>query len=167
MSDDFAELLRRGPGIDVELRRSFPSPAVDVWDALVTPERLARWLAPVSGDLSSGGRFRVDFDADDAAQQVNGTITECDPPLLLALTWEIQDAGVSTVTATLTDTQSGCELLLRHCGLSEPMAAGYGAGWHAYADALAAELAGGSVPDWDERWTELFPEYRRRAEAAG
>lgn len=167
MSDEYADLLRNGSQLDVELRRSFPAAAGDVWDALVNPERLVRWLAPVRGDLRPGRRYRIDFDADDPAQQVHGTVAECRPPLHLSVSWEIHGAGTSTVTAALAGTASSCELRLRHDGLPEPMAAGYGAGRHAYAEALAAELDGAAVPDWDERWAELLPEYRRRAEAAG
>lgn len=166
MSDEYATLLRNGPHVDLELRRSFPTTAADLWDALVAPERLARWLAPVHGDLRAGGRFRVDFDADDPAQQVTGTIEKCVPPRRLAITWEIHGAGTSAVGATLTEVAAGCELVLTHRGLPEPMAAGYGAGWHAYADALAAELAGEPpARPWDDRWSELLPHYRRMAQA--
>ena len=35
--------------------RSYPSPAADVWDALTNPDRIPRWLLPISGDLRLGG----------------------------------------------------------------------------------------------------------------
>lgn len=166
MSDEYAQLLRNGIHVDVELRRRYSAGVAEVWEALTSPDRLARWLAPLSGDLHEGGRFRIDFDADDAAQQVHGTITECRAPRRLAVTWEIHGAGTSVAVATLTGSAEGCELLLEHRGLPEGMGAGYGAGWHAYGEALAAELAGDVAAPWDDRWAALLPQYRDRMGAA-
>ena len=160
MTDEFAALLRRGDLLDVTLRRRYDSDPADVWDALTTPERLARWLAPVSGELRAGGRYRIDFDADDPAQQVTGTITACEPPARLVVSWEIHQSGTSEVVATIAAHGVGCELVIEHHGLPEAMAAGYAAGWHAYGDTLEAELAGAAPPSWDERWEALFGTYR-------
>ena len=58
--------------------RTYPTTVEDLWDACTNPERLARWYAPVSGDLRAGGTF----------EQVNmgsGTILVCDAPRLLKL----------------------------------------------------------------------------------
>jgi hypothetical protein len=34
--------------------RTYTAEVVDVWDALTSPERVPRWLAPLSGDLREG-----------------------------------------------------------------------------------------------------------------
>jgi uncharacterized protein YndB with AHSA1/START domain len=58
------EVVRRGEGdeelIAVMLRREYPTDPEDVWQALTDPRRVARWFAPVSGDLRQGGTFQVE-----------------------------------------------------------------------------------------------------------
>jgi hypothetical protein len=45
-----------GEAYTVELRRRYDAEIDDVWDAITSPERLHRWLKPVTGDLRLGGR---------------------------------------------------------------------------------------------------------------
>lgn len=79
----------------------------DVWDAITSPERIPRWLLPVSGDLRAGGRYQLEGNA-------GGEILECDAPGRLCLTWEYDDQ-VSWVTVTLTVTEpERTTLLLEH-----------------------------------------------------
>ncbi len=54
------EVTRDDETVAVVLRRDFPSPVDDVWDALTDPERLKRWFLPVSGDLPAGGTFATE-----------------------------------------------------------------------------------------------------------
>lgn len=60
--------------------RTYPSDIADVWDAITNPERIPRWLLPVSGDLRLGGTYQLEG-------QAGGDITACEPPTHLALTW--------------------------------------------------------------------------------
>jgi uncharacterized protein YndB with AHSA1/START domain len=89
MGNVFGAALRR-----VENREHLGKPALvgvaihiydttveDLWEATTTPERLARWFLPVEGDLKLGGRYQLKGNA-------GGTITRCDPPEALDLTWE-------------------------------------------------------------------------------
>ena len=55
------------------LTQSYPSPIDDVWDAVTTAERIARWFLPVSGDLRLGGRYQLQGNA-------GGEVLECRPP---------------------------------------------------------------------------------------
>ena len=43
-------------GRTMTLRRHYDADVADVWQACTDPERLARWLTPVSGDLRPGGQ---------------------------------------------------------------------------------------------------------------
>lgn len=52
----------------------------EVWGALVKPEKLARWLIPVTGSLSKGGAFAL-------GDVARGKVTVCEPKRRLALTW--------------------------------------------------------------------------------
>lgn len=65
----------------------------DLWDACTTSERLARWFAPVSGDLVLGGRYQVQGNA-------AGTVERCEPPASFAATWEF-GGGVSWIEVRL------------------------------------------------------------------
>jgi uncharacterized protein YndB with AHSA1/START domain len=114
------EVARRGVGDDeliaVRLRREYPADVEDVWEAVTDPQRLARWFAPVAGELHEGGAFRVDGNAE-------GEIRECRPPSALTVTW---GSPVSIVSVRLTATGAGTALDLEH---TVPAAfAGSGAG---------------------------------------
>jgi uncharacterized protein YndB with AHSA1/START domain len=69
----------------VIVERHYETTVDDLWNALTTPERLARWFLPVEGDLRLGGRYQLRGNA-------GGTITRCDPPAALDLTWEFGGA---------------------------------------------------------------------------
>lgn len=87
--------------------RDYPTTAADLWDALTNPERLPRWFLPVSGDLRLGGRYQFEGNA-------GGTITGCEPPEQLAVTWEY-GGMVSWLTVTLApEAAESTRLTLEH-----------------------------------------------------
>ncbi|GAA3284323.1 SRPBCC domain-containing protein [Nesterenkonia halobia] len=67
-----------------------------LWQALTSPDRLAQWLHPVSGELREGGRFEVEAAA-------SGIVEACRPPRSpqdsgeLQVTWEFGE-DISRVT---------------------------------------------------------------------
>ena len=63
------------------ISQSYPTTIDDLWAACTRPDRLARWFAPVSGELRLGGRYQVEGNA-------AGTVVACQPPHSFALTWE-------------------------------------------------------------------------------
>jgi uncharacterized protein YndB with AHSA1/START domain len=140
------EVARRGGGEDelvaVTVRREYPAAAEDVWEAVTDPARLARWFAPVTGDLRPGGTFAVEGNAD-------GEIRECSPPSTLVLTW---GGPVSVVTVRLTPAGAATVLELEH---TVPVAfAGSGAGalfvgpgWDVALLGLGLHLRGEDVGD--------------------
>ena len=85
----------------------FATTLEDVWDAVTNGERIPRWFAPVSGDLELGGHYQVEGNA-------GGTITACERPSHLALTWEFA-GDVSWVEVCLSGDESGsARLTLTH-----------------------------------------------------
>ncbi|WP_061295078.1 SRPBCC family protein [Herbidospora cretacea] len=146
------EVTRDDETVAVVLRRDFPSPVDDVWDALTDPGRLKRWFLPVSGDLRPGGTFATEGGA-------GGTILTCEKPLLKVTYGD----ETSIVTVRLTPAGEATTLELTH---SVPLAmaqSGAGALWVG--------------PGWDEAFLalELFltdteggvtPEYGRASVAA-
>jgi uncharacterized protein YndB with AHSA1/START domain len=97
------------PARAVVVERTYPAPAADVWDALTDRERIPRWFLPISGDLRLGGRYQLEGNA-------GGTITGCDPPRHLALTWEF-GGGVTWVDVHLTTSDDATTLRLEHVAL--------------------------------------------------
>jgi len=84
-----------GTARGVTLERVYDTTADDLWDAVTNGERLPRWFAPVSGELKLGGRYQIEGNA-------SGTITACDAPVALDLTWEF-GGGVSWVEVRISD----------------------------------------------------------------
>ena len=86
--------------------RTYDTSVDDLWDAITTPERLARWFLPVEGDLKLGGRYQLKGNA-------GGTITRCDRPEALDVTWEIMGA-TSWVNLRLAPDGKRARLTLEH-----------------------------------------------------
>lgn len=62
--------------------RIYDTDVEDCWDALTSAERIPRWFMPIEGELRLGGRYQLQGNA-------GGTITTCEPPRHLAVTWEM------------------------------------------------------------------------------
>ena len=94
------------PAKAIVASRLYPTDPADLWEALTTAGRIARWFGQVDGDLRQGGRYRIKDNA-------SGTITECVEPRRIALTWEFADT-VSWVEAALAPEAGGTRLELKH-----------------------------------------------------
>lgn len=115
----------------------------DLWDALTQAERIPRWFLPVSGELKLGGKYQLQGNA-------GGTITECEPPRRLGVTWEF-GGGMSWVNVRLAAAGEGrTELTLEHLAPIDPHWDSYGpgavgVGWDLTLVGLALHLASGGV----------------------
>jgi uncharacterized protein YndB with AHSA1/START domain len=137
--------------------RIFDTTVDDLWEAITTPQRLARWFLPVEGDLKLGGRYQLKGNA-------GGTITRCDPPEALDLTWEFA-GGTSWVNLRLTAAGEKARLTLEHIahkdGIGEEHLKKYGpgatgVGWDLALHGLKQHLGNPAValdPAAFESWT--------------
>ncbi|HYQ75818.1 SRPBCC family protein [Cellulomonas sp.] len=157
--------LRLGGEASVTFRRRYPTDAADLWAAVTTPERLARWLGPVHGDLAPGGTYELRMGADEPGsdQNATGVVRSCDPPRSFAVEWCFPGERPSEVEVRVEPDGAGAVLVLVHTRLEDAQAVGYGAGWHTSLDQLADHLAGAAVRDWDARFAALLPAYRALA----
>ncbi|WP_147038535.1 SRPBCC domain-containing protein [Microbacterium aerolatum] len=82
-----------------KIGQRYPSGIDDLWQAVTTPDRIARWFMPVSGDLELGGRYQLEGNA-------GGEVLECSPPAdgtaSYRVTWEY-GGGVTWLTVRLTE----------------------------------------------------------------
>jgi uncharacterized protein YndB with AHSA1/START domain len=128
----------------------------DLWSALTEPDRLARWLAAVDGDLRPGGEFQARFTS---SWEGPGRVDVCRAPEHLAVTLAPGTPDETVVEATLTAEDGRTRLVIEERGLSIGKLAGHGAGWQAHVEDLAAYVEGREVADWRTRWTELTGAY--------
>jgi uncharacterized protein YndB with AHSA1/START domain len=132
MANVFGSELRRvesrehlgQPALAAVAVRSYPTTVEDLWEAITTPERLSRWFLPVEGELRLGGRYQLKGNA-------GGTITRCERPAALDLTWEFM-GGTSWVNLRLAPDGDNARLTLEHIapksGIGEEHLKKYGPG---------------------------------------
>lgn len=122
---------------------------------MTDPARLARWFAPVSGDLREGGTFVIHFDDADTP---SCRVESCSAPNEFTWTWP--HSGVdSTVQVAVTPDGEGSRLRLVHNRLTRANAAAYAAGWQAYVHQLDAHIDGTEAGDWWPTWEQLHEGY--------
>jgi uncharacterized protein YndB with AHSA1/START domain len=81
------------PARAVITHRTYATDIEDLWDAIVDPERLKSWFMPITGDLCEGGHYQLEDNA-------GGKIIQCDAPVLLAITWEM-NGGIGWLNVKL------------------------------------------------------------------
>jgi len=137
----------------------------DLWSALTDPERLARWIAEVEGDLHLGGEFRARFTS---TWEGTGRVEACERPRrLMVVTRQAGKTDEQSIEATLTADGNQTILVIEERGLPVEHLAGYGAGWQVHLEDLAAALAGRERCDIKARWDELTPAYQALASRIG
>jgi len=142
------------------LEQAYPAPIDDVWEAVTSADRIARWFLPVSGELKPGGRYQLEGNA-------GGEVLECVPPAdgeaSYRITWEF-GGGVSWVTVRLAADGEQTRFELEHVARVADMPAemwetygpgATGVGWDGGLLGLALHLGGteGSLsPAEAEAW---------------
>jgi uncharacterized protein YndB with AHSA1/START domain len=145
----------------VRIHDFFTTGVDDLWSALTEPERLARWIADVEGDLSVGGEFNARFTS---SWEGPGRVDVCEPPHRLLLTMNPGEEDETVIEALLNAEGGGTRLVIEERGLPIDGLASHGAGWQAHIEDLAALISGRDRTDWRSRWSELTPSYRELAE---
>jgi uncharacterized protein YndB with AHSA1/START domain len=130
------------PAIVAIATRTYDTTVDDLWDAITTRERLARWFSPVEGELRLGGRYQIQGNA-------AGSITRCEPPEAIDLTWEFA-GGTSWLEVRLAPAGSKARLTLEHIahrdGIGEEHLKKYGpsavgVGWDLWLHGLGLHIA--------------------------
>jgi uncharacterized protein YndB with AHSA1/START domain len=151
-----------GTGI-VRLEDRFDTDIDDLWSAFTDPDRLARWLGKVDGDLREGGEFRAHWFA--SGWEGTCRVEACEPPRRAVVRTSSPEQPDGVVEVTLRTDGDQTVLVIEDRGVPLEDIAAYGAGDQVHVEDLAAYLAGGEPCDARARWQELFPAYQEQAAA--
>ena len=127
----------------------------DLWEACTSVDRLALWIAEVSGDLRAGGVVHARFTSSWTGP---GRIEVCERPHHLLLTMEPGTDDEATIEAWLHEEGDRTRLVVEERGLPLDRLHLYGAGWQAHLEDLGRSLTG-QASEWKTRWDELAPTY--------
>lgn len=148
----------------IRIERILAAPRDTVWRWLVEPELRAEWFAGGPIQPQVGGAVELVFDHDNlSADDVpyppryaehkgavgRETITQYDPPRVIAFTWDGGDEGIARFE--LFEDGARTRLVLTHSGITGPAPmANFGGGWHSHLAVLQAKLSGGTVRNFWE-----------------
>lgn len=146
-----------GKGV-VRMNDRFDTNIDDLWSALTDPDRLARWLGEIEGNLRFGGEFKARyFDG----WEGTGRVEACEPPQhLRVVTNGSGPADQGIVEMTLAADGGQTMLTWEERGMPVDLLAEYGAGIQVHVEDLAAYIAGRERADVEARWNQLIPAYR-------
>lgn len=165
----------------MRFERLLPGPIERVWSYLTESDKRATWLCGGDTELTAGGRVDMHFHneslsgADDIERPEKyrdlpekisfaGRVTRCEPPHLLAHTWEFEDEA-SEVCYELEEQDDKVRLVLTHRKLdTSKMVLSVSAGWHAHLDILIDVLEGAQPRPFWKTHTDLEAEYEQRLE---
>jgi uncharacterized protein YndB with AHSA1/START domain len=140
-----SETLSSADGRSVlRVERRMAHPPQKVWAALTDPERLATWFpTTVRAQPRVGGTVEFGFGP-------SGTVTDYDPPRLIAYTW-----GDDHLRWEVEPADEGSLLRLVHTFGDRAGAASFAAGWNACLAALAGDDPG-DMAESHERFVTQF-----------
>ncbi|WBQ03339.1 SRPBCC domain-containing protein [Kribbella sp. CA-293567] len=143
-----------GEEVRVTLRRTYQAQLEEVWDAITDPDRIARWMLPITGELKVGGSFQLEGNA-------GGEILECDPPKRFKVTFGGPESMVE-IRLTADAAGEAVELQMDHsvpAAFGGPSGALYvGPGWDGALLGLALYLEGKIEEGHDPREMANSPE---------
>jgi len=154
----------------VRVEDFYDTDIVDLWQACTTPERLARWIARVDGDLRVDGLVHVVFTSTWTGAV---RIEVCEEPHHLLVTSEPGTDDEGQIEAWLSEEGDGTRLVVEERGLSLTHLPFHASGWRVHLEDLGRSLeVDGPVhpegwgpdvgaPGWQRRWEELTPTYQQ------
>ncbi len=152
----------------VRMEELYDTDIRDLWEACTSPERLARWLAKVSGDPKVGATVELTFTSTWTGP---ARVEICDAPHHLLLTMEPGTEDEAHLEAWFTEERSQTRLVVEERGLPVDKLHFHGAGWQVHLEDLGRSLkfnrsvhpddwsATRASPNWRSRWVELTPDY--------
>jgi uncharacterized protein YndB with AHSA1/START domain len=132
----------------------------DLWSGLTEPQRLARWIAEVKGDLRVGGEFQAHFTS---GWQGSSRVDVCEPPRRLRVTMSPGHKDQTVIEAEHLAEGDQTSLAVEERGLPLDELAHTGR-WQAHVEDLISPDESGRLAHPMER---AHPSYREQAEDFG
>jgi uncharacterized protein YndB with AHSA1/START domain len=161
----------------VRFQRLLPGPIERVWEYLTDSKLRASWFAGGTLEPHVGGKVHFTFrhselaprgekipanHTDAEGHQLHGRVTRCEPPRVLAYTWD-SSTDPSEVSFELAPRGDEVQLTLTHRRLaSRAQIVGVSAGWHVHLDVLAERLRGATPQRFWPAIEQYEREYERR-----
>lgn len=166
----------------VRFERLLPGPIDRVWSYLTDSDKRGTWLARGIMEQRVGSTMELEFRHADLSPTVEETperyrdkdcggavvarITRCEPPRLLAMTWEDGPQPASEVTFELAPRGDKVLLALTHRRLGDrAMMVSVAGGWHTHLAILADNLNGVTPRPFWSTHERAAAEYERRIPA--
>jgi uncharacterized protein YndB with AHSA1/START domain len=163
----------------VRLQRLLPGPIERVWRYLTEPQLRAQWMAGGPMELRPGGAIEFVFHnnslttPDDppppayapyaGEHRMRSRVLACEPPRLLAYTWDESQEHPSEVRMELTPQGSQVLLVVTHQRLrSRDGMLSVSAGWHTHLAVLRAALEGRRMEGFWRTFSRLHADYDAR-----
>ena len=157
-------VVEEGERATLVFRRRLAHPPEEVWKALTDPEELSKWyMSKATIEGREGGL--VDLIAGLSRIHVTGRILTWDPPNVFEHEWkveprpELKSGEDAVIRWELRGDGEGTILHLQHRRLNRMTALGFAPGTHAYLDRLEAQLSDQPLPNWQERYKQIAPQY--------
>lgn len=162
----------------LRIERILPGPIERVWAYLTDSDKRARWLAAGPMDLRQGGPVMLTWrnadlsggqtnpngspSADGVDHVIQGVITRCEQPHLLAFNWSADGSG-SESTFELSQQGPDTKLVVTQRRVpNHKQMIGMSAGWHAHIGILIDLLSEGSPRSFWPEHTRLAKIYEER-----
>lgn len=151
-----SSIIQYGDRVTVRVEDVYPTDIDDLWSAVTQPERLARWIATVTGDVGQGGDFHVSFTS---TWDGPGKVESCDPPYGYTLRMEPGEPHETRISVRLTPEGDGTRLVVLDAGLPAAEQLAHGAGWQVHLEDLRSVVEGHEPQPWKPRWESTMPVY--------
>ncbi|PWJ26537.1 uncharacterized protein YndB with AHSA1/START domain [Branchiibius hedensis] len=153
-----SSIIEYGDRVTIRVHDVYPTTIEDLWQAVTEPERLARWMGTVSGDLRVGGVIHVTFTSSWDGPAV---VETCEPPYAFSLRMDPGTEQETRIDVRLREEAGGTRLTVQDCGLPRADQLAHGAGWQVHLEDLRSALSGQDPAPWRPRWEGLMPTYAR------
>lgn len=173
--NEYVEVIETGV---IRIQRLLPGPIDRVWAHLTESEKRGKWLATGEMELKVGGKVIHDFQHGNLSEEpdpiperycnmeggtsMEGTVTQIDPPRLLAYTWGETDGDSTEVIIELSEQDDQVLLTLTHRQLPDHELVSVASGWHTHLDILVKHLSGQFIPAFWKTHMTLEKEYEKR-----
>jgi uncharacterized protein YndB with AHSA1/START domain len=143
-------IVNTANGLELLLERTYRAPIRDVWESIVDPARMNRWIGTWHGEAGPGKRVKFAMTAEGEAPEEDVLIHACEAPRHLDVESSVGE-GTWRMTVDLAEADGATILTFRQAiDPADEAAPSYGPGWEYYADRLGAVLDGADFAAWDE-----------------